>query len=219
MKKNIKLLAFKLATKIIIWLISTLKFKKIDEEDIKIFSSPCVIVALHEEAIFSAYLGREVAIKAYKRGQAIKQLSSMVSSSGDGNIIATVIYALFNKIFYTKPYLVRGSSNKNPLRSLVEFIKVAKISAAIIIADGPRGPRGKVKVGAIITAMKNNIPIYCYRFHCKGWRINSWDKTIVPRPFQKIHTNKSGPFYFDESFDRQTACEMIENELHNLKKS
>lgn len=104
----------------------------------------------------------------------------MISASRDGELITTV-----GKFFgYTA---VRGSSSKGgqeATREMVDYLKAGKRCA--ITPDGPRGPRREMKMGAVQIARMSGCPVVAFGFaaeHC--WRLKSWDKFIIPKPFSR----------------------------------
>ena len=104
----------------------------------------------------------------------------MISASRDGELISTI--ARF--MGYTP---VRGSSSKGgqeALREMVSFTRAGKRCA--ITPDGPRGPRREVKPGVVNLARLAGSPVVPFAFeaeHC--WRLRSWDKFIIPKPFSR----------------------------------
>src|SRR5205807_10391854 len=58
----------------------------------------------------------------------------------------------------------------------------------VIAPDGPRGPVYALGPGIIFLAQRSSaagLPINMEYSNC--WRIKSWDRFIVPRPFAKVH--------------------------------
>ena len=50
--------------------------------------------------------------------------------------------------------------------------------------DGPRGPRRHVELGLIYLAAKTGLPIVLVGVgHQRAWRLNTWDRFVVPRPW------------------------------------
>jgi len=101
----------------------------------------------------------------------------MISPSKDGEIVANVA-----KQAGWHP--IRGSSSRDgrkALRGLVYTLKKTKLAAHIV--DGPRGPIGKVKAGAIRMAhMAGAVIVPFYVFTEQSWTFNSWDRFFIPKP-------------------------------------
>ena len=53
--------------------------------------------------------------------------------------------------------------------------------------DGPRGPRRVAKPGVAILSVRSQTPILpCVFIARPAWRLHSWDKTAVPKPFSTV---------------------------------
>ena len=120
--------------------------------------------------------------------QTKNRIDILISKHKDGDIIADLIkYHGFNSI--------RGSTNnpnkekeKNTISSIRKIIKTLKAYVSIgITPDGPRGPRHKVSEGTINIARISNKKILPMALAYKEqWVLNTWDKFIIPKPFNKI---------------------------------
>lgn len=105
----------------------------------------------------------------------------MISPSRDGNIIAGV-----SKLAGWHP--VRGSSSKQGRKALKELVTHLKMThLAAMIVDGPRGPMGVVKAGAIRLAhLTEAVIVPFYVSTDKAWTFNSWDRFFIPKPFTSV---------------------------------
>ncbi len=104
----------------------------------------------------------------------------IISDHKDGERIA----AVFAK-FGVKAS--RGSSSKGGARALLKLIRLAKEGASPgITPDGPRGPVQVVKPGVAQLSIKAALPVLpvCYATS-RYWRLSSWDKFYIPKPFAK----------------------------------
>jgi len=124
--------------------------------------------------------------------------SIMISQSRDGEIVAKM--ALRNGWNPT-----RGSSSRDgrgALKKMIVNFKKSKLAAHIV--DGPRGPSGKVKAGAIRLAHATDAVIVpVYTFAENGWYFNSWDKFLLPKPFSKVLIRFGKMIKFDRVKDRE----------------
>lgn len=113
----------------------------------------------------------------------------MVSASRDGDLIADTM-ALFGL------RAARGSSTRGgrqALDAMIEEVNRARCSAGVIV-DGPKGPPGVAKLGAITLARTTGLPIVPGNWWCTHrLAFGSWDRTILPLPFSRI------AFAFDEA--------------------
>jgi lysophospholipid acyltransferase (LPLAT)-like uncharacterized protein len=57
----------------------------------------------------------------------------------------------------------------------------------LITPDGPRGPAYELGPGIVFLAQKSGAPIQPINMEFSScWRVNSWDRFILPRPFSKV---------------------------------
>jgi len=104
----------------------------------------------------------------------------LISEHRDGAFIADTMHLL-------GIHTVRGSTSKGGARALLKMIRFARRGGDIgITPDGPKGPREVVQAGTVQLAMKAQIPLraVCYAAD-RQWRINSWDRFYIPKPFSR----------------------------------
>jgi lysophospholipid acyltransferase (LPLAT)-like uncharacterized protein len=105
----------------------------------------------------------------------------MISQSKDGDLISGVA----NRIGWHTP---RGSSSrggKQAMDRMIDHLKTYGFGAHIL--DGPTGPIGRVKAGAIKMALEANaVMIPLYTSADQAWFFNSWDKFMLPKPFSRV---------------------------------
>lgn len=137
----------------------------------------------------------------------------LVSRSNDGRALGELLTKWGYQIIY-------GSSSKGGIEALQELIEAAGKNCVLLTPDGPRGPREKMKPGAILAAQFANVPIYCVKLKYKGIMFKkSWDQTRVPLPFAKIKVAVSEPIYVatdlsDEQMESMIAkCEQTFRDL------
>ena len=123
----------------------------------------------------------------------------MCSQSRDGELMARVEEGLGYKV-------VRGSSGGGGARALVAMIKTVKEEpgwSSCLAVDGSRGPRGLAQPGIITLAQKtggllmpcaaSSRPSFVYRW--------SWDRTVVPLPFARVHVVFGAPIEVPAKLD------------------
>ncbi len=105
----------------------------------------------------------------------------MISRSKDGDIIAGIAQR-------TGWIPVRGSSSRGGKESLKEMIVRLKMTGlAAHIMDGPKGPMGKVKAGAVQLALSADAVIVPFYIKAdRAWYFKSWDKFFIPKPFARV---------------------------------
>ena len=129
--------------------------------------------------------------------------SLMISRSRDGEVIAGIAEL-------TGWHVVRASSSRGGregLQQMVRRLHATGIAAQIL--DGPRGPAGVVKNGAISMAQGAGaviVPVYVIAE--KAWYFNSWDRFQLPKPFSRVTIRYGGmirlaPADTDQEFERQ----------------
>jgi lysophospholipid acyltransferase (LPLAT)-like uncharacterized protein len=104
----------------------------------------------------------------------------MISASRDGELISRIA-----RFFGYMP--IRGSSSRGGREALNEIIHHFKEGhRCAITPDGPRGPRREIKMGVLNIARMTGCPVVPFAFeaeHC--WRLKSWDRFIIPKPFSR----------------------------------
>jgi lysophospholipid acyltransferase (LPLAT)-like uncharacterized protein len=125
--------------------------------------------------------------------------SVMISQSRDGDMIADV-YSRFN----FRP--VRGSSSRGGKGALAVMIEdLSQNPFAVHVLDGPRGPKGVVKPGLVVMAQLSGVPIFpAYLSVNKAWVLNSWDRTLIPKPFSTITVRWGDPIVVPQDIDNDT---------------
>jgi lysophospholipid acyltransferase (LPLAT)-like uncharacterized protein len=105
----------------------------------------------------------------------------LTSPSKDGAIVAAVV-ARFGL------ESVRGSSNKRAAQALVECRRRLRDGCDIgITPDGPRGPCYQIAPGVIQLARVTGCPVLPVRItFSRAWRLNSWDRFQIPKPFARV---------------------------------
>jgi len=106
-----------------------------------------------------------------------------------------------------------GSSTRGGAKALIGAIRSIKNGVDIAITpDGPKGPIYSVADGVVIISQKTKAKIL--PFSCvpsKYWKMRSWDKFVIPKPFGEID------FYVGEPID-VTGMEMEEAKALVLKR-
>ena len=65
----------------------------------------------------------------------------------------------------------------------------------VITPDGPLGPVYELGAGIIFLAQKTGAPVLPINLEYSScWRIKSWDRFIVPRPFAKVRVIIGAPY-------------------------
>jgi hypothetical protein len=134
----------------------------------------------------------------------------LISEHADGEIIAQVARRLG---FAT----VRGSTSRGAARALIGLTRAAERGSDLAITpDGPRGPAGSVAPGALVVAHRSGAPMIAVAAAPSScWRLRSWDRFMVPRPFARIRVAYSDAVYVEasDSHDAGTQVGRVEAAL------
>jgi lysophospholipid acyltransferase (LPLAT)-like uncharacterized protein len=107
--------------------------------------------------------------------------AALISASRDGDLLADAV----RRFGYD---VVRGSTSRMGASAILQLTEVlASHRDVVITPDGPRGPAYELGPGVIFLAQKSGaavLPMNLEFSHC--WRLGSWDRFIVPRPFAKV---------------------------------
>jgi len=92
---------------------------------------------------------------------------------------------------------LNGSSTRGGAKVLIGAIKSIRNGIDVAITpDGPKGPIYSIADGIIVIAQKTNAKILPFSsVPTKYWKLSSWDKFIIPKPFGTIN------FYIGDPID------------------
>ena len=107
--------------------------------------------------------------------------AALISASRDGDLLADAITRFGFDV-------VRGSSSRLGASAILQLTDVLASGGDVVITpDGPRGPAYELGPGIVYLAQKSGaavVPVNMEYSSC--WRLKSWDRFILPRPFAKI---------------------------------
>ncbi len=105
----------------------------------------------------------------------------MVSRSRDGEWAARILKQLGYQCF-------RGSPGKGGARALLQIINQLKNApGGGFVADGSQGPALIAQKGILLLARYTGSPLIPMSVAAKPcWRLNSWDRTLVVKPFSRV---------------------------------
>lgn len=140
---------------------------------------------------------------------------ALVSRSEDGEFIARVLQ-------HQGQETIRGSTTRGGLSALITILR--KISGknrpAVIIPDGPQGPRFRVQPGIISLAKKSGYPIVPVTYSARRMKVfDSWDRFVLPAPFTRCRLVYGRPLWASKDADRQQDEEnrlKLEQELRRI---
>jgi lysophospholipid acyltransferase (LPLAT)-like uncharacterized protein len=105
----------------------------------------------------------------------------VISEHRDGEIIARIVESFGFKT-------IRGSSSRGAARALIGIVReLERGSEVAVTPDGPRGPARRFASGALVAAQRVGVPIVGVGvFASSAWRLNSWDRFMIPKPFSRV---------------------------------
>lgn len=179
-------------------LLSTCKYRNIhgDVDEFLWKDKPFIGVVWHQNILF--------ALDYFRRR---KRIVVMVSRSRDGDLVARALERMGFKT-------VRGSSSAGGREALAELTELVRQGwAAAIVADGPRGPARKSKIGPVLAARNSGAPIILWGVDAApSIRLRNWDQTVIPKPYATICLAYGNPIFVPPHATRET-CEEIREKL------
>jgi hypothetical protein len=114
--------------------------------------------------------------------------AALISASRDGDLLSDAVQRFGYNV-------VRGSSSRLGASAILQLGEVlASHGDVVITPDGPRGPVYELGPGIIFLAQKTGAPVLPMNMEYSScWRIKSWDRFIVPRPFAKVRVIIGAP--------------------------
>ena len=116
-------------------------------------------------------------------------ITMLVSATVDGDYLMAFSGALGYRA-------VRGATGQDGLQALREVTGILRAGRPVAIApDGPLGPRRVLKPGALVAAQRAEAAVLPLHVTTdRGWRFDSWDRFLVPKPFARITVRYAEPF-------------------------
>lgn len=98
---------------------------------------------------------------------------------------------------------IRGSTNRGGVAALRTLFRTGRAKNLAITPDGPRGPRRELAQGAIYLSSRLGIPLIAFGLgYERPWRLNTWDRFAVPRPYSRGRVVGSPPIQIPPGLDR-----------------
>jgi lysophospholipid acyltransferase (LPLAT)-like uncharacterized protein len=127
------------------------------------------------------------------RGQGI---AIVVSEAREGRYLADFATSLGYRALY-------GSSTRGGARALLGAVRELRAGRTVAFTpDGPRGPRRELKPGVIAAAQRGGaVVVPLHAESDQAWRLHSWDRLMIPKPFARIRITYGQPFEVGEGED------------------
>ncbi|MCH1571399.1 MAG: lysophospholipid acyltransferase family protein [Longimicrobiales bacterium] len=185
-----------LGTGIVAGLFMTTRVERVDEEHYLRFRE------VGQPIMFVFWHGQLLPLIHYHRHEGIVVL---VSEHDDGEYVTRVIR---RNGFGT----VRGSSTRGGGKGLKGLVRAARQGRDLAVTpDGPTGPPGVFKPGALAAAQMAGLPVVPISVTASaGWRFRSWDGFLVPRPLSAIRIEYLEPRIIPRDADRANLERMAD---------
>jgi lysophospholipid acyltransferase (LPLAT)-like uncharacterized protein len=144
------------------------------------------VVRSGRQPIMAFWHGRILPATYYFRRRGIVVITS---ENFDGEWIAGII----ERFGYGT---ARGSTSRGGRRALLQLRRdMAAGKPAAFTIDGPRGPARVAQPGAVWLAKATGNPVVPFHIEAtRHWTMNSWDRTLIPKPFATVSVAIGEPF-------------------------
>jgi lysophospholipid acyltransferase (LPLAT)-like uncharacterized protein len=177
------------------WWARTLRYEIVDRSNLtsKPVTENYVGALWHNRLLLISYV--------LKRFAPHRPGAGLISASRDGDLIAPLVERFGFQA-------VRGSSSRLGATGMLELVGILAAGRDVLLTpDGPRGPVYELGPGIILLAQKSGAPIQPINLEFSScWRLNSWDRFILPRPFSKVRVI-FGPLHHVKSTNTAEAFE------------
>lgn len=150
---------------------------------VRFVGSPAYLAALTDSArsplVFAFFHGTQFSLLAWPRP---RKTTVLVSHSKDGALQASALGVQGFAV-------VRGSSSRGGARGLRELVATLRNgNDAAFAVDGPRGPYGVAKAGAVIAARSASARLVPLGVACMQAIVleKAWDRFLLPLPFSRV---------------------------------
>jgi lysophospholipid acyltransferase (LPLAT)-like uncharacterized protein len=141
---------------------------------------------------------------------------TLASLSNDGAVITRLLERCGFVVFRG------GSSDRDSrrrsdvTRELTEHMNTTDGVIYGLTVDGSKGPPYRIKRGGIVVARDCGRPIVLVRtWYQRCWRLDTWDRTAIPLPFNRIHYYMIGPYLAPPDADTEAGLERFRRELED----
>ncbi len=159
-----------------------------------------------EPVVLAFWHGRAVMLPFFYSGRGVYIMNS---THRDGEIVSRALHRF--GIMST-----RGSSSRGAVGGLLALARAARRGFDVaLIPDGPRGPAGEAKAGAIELARLSGALLFPVSASCKlSFRGTGWDRMMIPLPGAELRVVVGDPI--DVSRDRNAGVRGDGNETRRF---
>lgn len=143
-----------------------------------------------------------------------RQNAGLISVSRDGDLLSKVVERCGHST-------IRGSSSRKGMIALRQAVDALAAGTNVwVTPDGPRGPLYQAGQGTIFLAQKSETAIVpLHMEYSSSWRLKSWDRFFVPRPFCHVRIVLGAPLQMAPTTDPEqfeTERLRLENAMMSL---
>jgi lysophospholipid acyltransferase (LPLAT)-like uncharacterized protein len=195
-----------------VWATSRVEILGCNPHDVRAHYGKQVILLWHEEVFFVAWAFRQFR-------------PSTLASRGDfGELVTRMLELCDFEVFRGGSSSGRSRRSPQIVRDLAEHMSSKPGVLYGITVDGSNGPRYRAKPGAAKIAALCRAPVLVEKTWCRrSLRLPTWDRTIVPLPFNHVVHVFAGPYLPPADVDQPRAfkefARSIERELWRLTRS
>ena len=143
----------------------------------------------HQHHIYCSWYMRRLIRQGFSIG-------FLISPSVDGEIPASMVRG------WDAAEVVRGSKTRSGAQTLRDMynLVVKRGISPVTTSDGPKGPIHKFKTGDLVLSQFTRAPLVPVSYAAsRFWRVNSWDRFVIPRPFSRIAICVGDPVTVEKS--------------------
>lgn len=159
-----------------------------------------IINSWHHQIMMSSLVPKQI-----RKFNKTKRIASLASKHGDGRLVGKIMEksGVINISGSTKDG--RKSGRGIDMSGLKAIIRAIKNELGIAITpDGPRGPSEKINGEVIKIAELTGAPIIPVGIgYSRYFRLNTWDKFVIPLPFSKVCFYYGEPFFVPKNLDEE----------------
>ncbi len=166
---------------------------------------PTVIALWHDRLFYLTHLFyRSLVRRGYP-------LVALISRSRDGDFGERMAVGLGARV-------VRGSTSRGGSAAVRALLREMRRGAsAVIVVDGPLGPRHEPKPGAATLARLSGAPLLPMSWSAtRTWTLRSWDRMEIPKPFSRIHVAVGAPIPVPRDADLEALSGELARALDEL---
>jgi lysophospholipid acyltransferase (LPLAT)-like uncharacterized protein len=156
--------------------------------------------------VFAFWHGRSIMLPFLVRGRSDAYI--MNSTHRDGEIITRALERFGIQS-------TRGSSSRGAVGGTLALLRALRRGNSVaLIPDGPRGPAGVAKAGAVELATTGGAPLYPLAFSAsRAVRLRGWDRMMLPLPGARVVCVVGEPVLTSEASHGRADRERMRAEL------